>query len=203
MHTCTPPHKGSWSGVTHAGVKTQWRGGRMTSQYPAEQQVPWSWIMFKHTHKGSYTHTRLYMYMRTLSSSTSQLQPPPSHVHTNTLNISSPEIMLAVLRRHWSYVFDFQLHMGSGGDEPMVGQDMGTLWQDLAAEVEQHGYLKGERAIHLRRCKTTITSCMSLYTYCTWPAFSMWSPPAAWAQLQLLWWQHKQSLTRLKERRQN
>lgn len=56
---------------------------------------------------------------------------------------------------------------GSGGaGEPMVGQDLGMLWQDLGAEFEQHHYLKGECAIHVRCCKSTITSdTQSVYTF--------------------------------------
>lgn len=61
LHTLThtPPHEKSWSSVTHAGVKTQRRGGRMTSQHPAEEEVPWTWTPFK-THARTHIHTRTH-----------------------------------------------------------------------------------------------------------------------------------------------
>lgn len=129
MHTCTAPHKGSCSGVIQAGVKTQRRGGRMTSQHPAEQQVPWSWTVFKHTHKDTHIHTYICV-------CTHSPPPPPHHPplscsrlrHTCTqTHISSPEILLVVLRRHRRcYVFDFQLPMGVR--EGLLSQWLARIW---------------------------------------------------------------------------
>lgn len=60
----------------------QCRGGRMTSWHPAEEHAPRTWIPFKCTHREEHTRN-IYMC-------------------TKTLNISSLEITLAVLRRQRS-----------------------------------------------------------------------------------------------------
>lgn len=119
------------------------------------------------------------MCMHTLSSSssssTSQLLPPPSHVHANTRNNAGCPEETSEMLCFWFTTSNG----GSGGvGEPMVGQDMGTLWPDLGAEFEHH-YWKGECAIHFRCCKSTITpDTRSVYTYYMCPAFGIWAQPA-------------------------
>lgn len=100
MHT--PPHEESCC-VTHAGVKTQWRGGRMTSQHPAEEQVHWSWTPFKHAHKGTYTRTYICVNTLLLCHRLSVVSASPAtralkHTHFLTRNNTGcPEETLELL----------------------------------------------------------------------------------------------------------
>lgn len=100
-HWCTskPLPLWTWHTPTHAHMRRsgvvwlklvwkQCRGGRMTSRHPAEEHVPQTWTPFKHTDE--HTNTRsTYIYICAQS-------------FPCTLNISSLEITLAVLRRQQS-----------------------------------------------------------------------------------------------------
>lgn len=80
----------------------------MTSWHPTEEHAIRAWIPFKCTHREEHTRN---IYVCTILL-----------MCTKTLNISSLEITLAVLRRQRSCYVVFY-----GGCEPMVGLDTGTL----------------------------------------------------------------------------
>lgn len=103
--------------MTHASVKTQWRGGRMTSEYPAGEQVPWR--LFKHTRTQGHIYTHLWMYtckallLRFRSASVTRAHKHAEHFLTRN-NAGCPEETV-------------ELEHYVGDDEPMVGQEIGML----------------------------------------------------------------------------